>query len=254
MTALDHVVDRAIVIRARPDAVFRHFTDTARWAAWWGDGSSIDARPGGAVRIRYPDGTEAVGEVVDIAAPARLVFTYGYARGAPIPAGGSRVTIRLEPHPDGTRVVVMHAFADASQRDAHVQGWRYQLSLFSNVVLDDVNADAASAVDAWFAAWAVPDERAREAALARIAAPDVQFRDRYSAVAGVGDLVAHIGGVHRFMPGLRLRRDGDVRHCQGMLLAHWTAEAADGAPRGAGTNVFMLDADARIATVVGFWN
>jgi uncharacterized protein YndB with AHSA1/START domain len=254
MTVLDHVVDRTIVIRARPAAVFRHFTDTARWAAWWGAGSSIDPRPGGAVRIRYPDGTEALGEVVDITVPTRIVFTYGYATGAPIPAGGSRVTIRLEPHPDGTRVVLMHAFADASQREAHVQGWRYQLSLFSNVVLEEVNAGAASAVDSWFAAWAVLDANARHATLAGIAAPDVEFRDRYSAVSGVADLVAHIGGVQRFMPGLRLRRDGDVRHCQGMLLAHWTAEASDGTPRGAGTNVFVFDADARMTTVVGFWN
>src|SRR2546430_870040 len=101
--ALAHSLDRTIVIRAKRETVFRYFTDTARWAAWWGEGSTIDARPGGAVRIRYPDGTEAVGDVQEIAAPERIVFSYRYASGAPIPAGGSRVTIHLDAHEAGTR-------------------------------------------------------------------------------------------------------------------------------------------------------
>src|SRR5262247_863554 len=32
---LPHVLDRSIVIHARPTTVFRYFTDTPRWAAWW---------------------------------------------------------------------------------------------------------------------------------------------------------------------------------------------------------------------------
>jgi uncharacterized protein YndB with AHSA1/START domain len=175
MTVLDQLLDRTVVIRARQETVFRFFTDSARWAAWWGIGSSIDATPGGRVHLRYPDGTEADGQVVEIATPDRIVFTYGYASGAGIPPGGSRVTIRLEPHPDGTRVLLTHAFADAAVRDQHVQGWRYQLSVFSNAVANELHANAAATVDAWFDAWATLDERARLAALAAIAAPDVQL-------------------------------------------------------------------------------
>jgi hypothetical protein len=55
------------------------------------------------------------------------------------------------------------------------------------------------------------------------------------------------------MPGFRLRRAGDVRHCQGTLLADWVAVAPDGQERARGTNVFALDADGRIESVTGFW-
>src|SRR5438093_12291856 len=49
-----------------------------------------------------------------------------------------------------------------------VQGWRYQLSLFANLVANEVHAGAADVVDAWFAAWSEPDAEAREAVLARV--------------------------------------------------------------------------------------
>jgi uncharacterized protein YndB with AHSA1/START domain len=254
MTTLAERLDRAIVIRARPDIVFRYFTDSGRWARWWGAGSSIDPRPGGEMRIRYPDGTEAAGEVIEIAAPTRIVFTYGYASGAPIPPGGSRVTIRVDPHEQGARVALTHEFADAAVRDQHVQGWRYQLSLFSNVVVDEALAGAADAVDAWFAAWATVDERARRDALARIAAPTVTVRDRYSAIDGLEELHAHIGAALRFMPGVRLQRTGGVRHCQGTALADWTATGPEGRASATGTNVFVFDADGRITAVTGLWN
>ena len=37
---LSHTLERSILIRARRDIVFRFFTDTSRWAAWWGAGST----------------------------------------------------------------------------------------------------------------------------------------------------------------------------------------------------------------------
>ena len=58
---------------------------------------------------------------------------------------------------------------------------------------------------------------------------------------------------HRFMPGMRVARAGVVRQCQWRAIADWTATGADGAPRGAGTNVFEFDADGRVTAVTGFW-
>jgi len=49
MTALPHSLNRAVVIRARRETVFRFFPDSTRFAAWWGSGSAIEPRPGGAV-------------------------------------------------------------------------------------------------------------------------------------------------------------------------------------------------------------
>lgn len=254
MTTLTESLERTILIRAPRAAVFRYFTDPARWAAWWGAGSTIDPRAGGDLLIRYPDGTEATGEVVEILVPERIVFTYGYANGRLIPPGGSRVTIRVRGDEDGSRVELRHEFADRAARDHHVQGWRYQLSVFSSVVSDEVHAGAASLVDSWFHAWAIDDEGARQAALSAIAAPTVRFRDRFSAVDGAADLAAHISGARRFMAGIALQRAGAVRQCQGVALADWSAVGADGQPRGGGTNVFTFGADGKISSVVGFWN
>ena len=252
--ALPHQLNREVVIRASRETVFSFFTDPVRWAAWWGAGSMIDARPGGKVLIRYPNALEAVGEVIDLNPPSQITFTYGYASGAPIPAGGSRVSIRLEAIETGTRLRLTHDFHDASVRDEHVQGWRYQLSLFANLVSDEVCVAAGSAVDAWFAAWSDPDSAARETTLARIAMPGVLFRDRFSALEGRQDVTAHLDASHRFMPGIQLRRNGNIQHCQGVVLADWTAQGQDGQERARGTNVFVFNAAGQIESVTGFWN
>lgn len=247
-------LDRSIVIRARPTAVFEFFTSSQDWAAWWGVGSTIDARPGGQLLIRHPNGVEVTGEVIDLRVPERIVFTYGYAKGSPIPPGGSQVTIRLEGHPSGTLLQLTHEFTDADVRDHHVQGWRFQLSLFANAVANKINASAAETVDRWFAAWSDPQAASREAALDAINTKDVQFHDRFSCIAGEAEVKAHLAAVHQFMPGLRLERRGGIRHCQSRVLADWVALAADGQERGRGTNLFVLDADSRVAEVTGFWS
>ena len=250
---LSHTLERSILIRARREIVFRFFTDSARWAAWWGAGSTIDPRPGGQVFIRYPGGTEVSGEIVALDEPHRIVFTYGFVGGAPIPPGASLVTIALEREPAGTRVRLSHAFAEAKVRDEHVQGWRYQLSLFANAVAADAGASVPDIVDRWFAAWSEPDAARRNAALDHTVAADVAMHDRFSAIEGAADLREHLAAVHRFMPGMVITRDGDVRQCQGMALADWIARGADGQERARGTNVFVLDADGRVERVTGFW-
>jgi uncharacterized protein YndB with AHSA1/START domain len=254
MEPLTHGLDRSVVIQASPETVFRFFTDSARWAKWWGPGSSIEARAGGKVLICNPGGIQTLGEVLEVVAPERIVFSYGFASGKPIPPGSSRVTISLEPCEAGTRLHLLHEFPEAAVRDEHVQGWRYQLSLFANIVSDEVFAGAAGTADAWFEAWAVSDDRARDAAFAKIAAPDVSFRDRFSLLDGLADLSAHAGASQRFMPGVRMRREGEPRHCQGVVLADWIASGADGRELMSGTNVFVLRPDGRIISATGFAN
>jgi uncharacterized protein YndB with AHSA1/START domain len=250
---LPHRLDRTIVIQATQQTVFTFFTENDRWAAWWGPGSTIEPTSGGRVYIRHPNGIETSGEVVEVVAPERIVFTYGFNSGNPMPPGSSRVTIELEPLGLSTRLHLLHEFAEAKVRDEHVQGWRYQLSVFGNVVADLVHADAANRVDAWFALWSEQDQDARAATLARIASPEVRFRDRFSMIDGAADLVPHIGAAQRFMPDMHLRRQGDVRHCQGTVLADWIAAGSDGQVRSGGTNVFTLRGDGLIEAVTGFW-
>lgn len=248
-SVLPHRLDRSVLIQAEPATVFAFFQDDRLWASWWGAGSTIDPRVDGKVLIRLPGGVEITGEVIAVDPPSHLTFSYLYANRPP-----SRVTIRLEPAPGGaTRLRLAHEFAEEAMRDEHVQGWRYQLAVFANVVADQSVGTAVERVDGWFAAWSEPDAVSRDAALDRVAAPDVRFRDRFSLIDGLDDLRPHLAAVHRFMPGMRLTRDGDVRHCQGTVIADWVARGADGQERGRGTNVFVLGEGQRIAEVTGFW-
>ncbi len=84
-------------------------------------------------------------------------------------------------------------------------------------------ANAAGAVDAWFGAWVIADDAAREKALAAIVTAGVSFRDRYSLLEGLDDVLAHTGAAQRFTPGIRMERKGEVRHCQGVVLSDWVA-------------------------------
>ena len=43
------------------------------------------------------------------------------------------MTIELQPADTGTRLRLTHEFAEASPRDHHIQGWRYQLALFAKI-------------------------------------------------------------------------------------------------------------------------
>ena len=253
MSDLAHQLERAIVIRAERATVFHFFTDSERFARWWGPGSSIDPRPGGRVEIRSPNAVVAVGEVLEIAAPERLVFTYGYASGKPIGPGASRVTIVLSDHPHGTLLELRHDFREAGVRDAHLGGWRYQLAVFANVVAAEQHAGLEEIVDRYFAAWALSDAELRRAELEACVSPEVEFRDAFGCISGLGELEGHISAVRQHMAGVRLARSGPPRQCQGMALVDWRASSADGSPRGSGTNVLELAPDGRIARVVGFW-
>jgi len=217
MTGLDFVLDRSVTIAARRETVFRYFTDSERFAAWWGAGSRIEPRPGGAVEIRFPNAIVAGGEVLEIAPPERIVFSYGFASGQPIPKGASRVTIRLEETARGTLVKLVHELPNAEVRDEHVQGWRYQLAVFANVVAREAHADAGSLADRFFACWGETDAAQRRAALAALAAPDLS------------------------------------RQCQGTALVDWTVAGPDGSERAKGTHVFELTPDGRVARVTGLW-
>jgi uncharacterized protein YndB with AHSA1/START domain len=254
MQPLPHRLERRVYIEAPRELVFKFFTDSKRWATWWGEGSSIEPKVGGRVLIRYPGGTEATGSVVELIPPERIVFTYGYVTGQPIPPGTSLVTITLGDDRGNTQLQLTHEFAEAGVRDQHEQGWRYQLSLFSNVVLDELHSRAVTAVDSWFELWSEADDDRRNIALTRIAAPDIHFRDRYSNVSGTAELLAHINAGRRFMPGISLRRTDDVRHCQGMVLANWTTRGSDNQAGPTGTNVFVFGSDGRIKSVTGFAN
>jgi uncharacterized protein YndB with AHSA1/START domain len=254
MKPLPYAVDRSILIEADRETVFGFFTDNARWATWWGAGSTVDPRPGGALRIRHSNGFESVGEVLEVAAPGRFVFTFSLQSERLIPADESRVTIHLQQQESGTLLRVTHEVADAKVAEQLVQGWRFHFSMFANAVANYVNACAPDVVDAWFALWTEPDSAKREAALGRIAVRKVRFRDRYSRLDGIDEVVAHTGAAQRFMPGIGLERKGVIRHCQGTVLADWVARSSDGQEKMSGTSVFLLGPGLKIDSVTSVSN
>ena len=254
MTALEHVLDREVTIAARRETVFRYFTDSERFAAWWGAGSRIEPRPGGAVMIRFPNGVVAGGEVVEIAPVERVVFTYGFESGQPIAVGsvashrhargdaarhgGSACGTSCPPPRRGTSTSRAGGTSSPSSRT----WWRRR-----------PRPAPPRRADLFFACWAETDAAKRRAGLLAVATEDLAFRDPYSCTSGIDDLVAHIGASQRFMPGVVLERQGEARQCQGTALVDWVVKAADGSHRARGTNVFDLAPDGRIARVTGIW-
>ena len=61
---LEFALEREVLSRAPRKLVFRYFTDSERFARWWGAGSTIAGRAGGAFKIVYPDGSTASGVAV----------------------------------------------------------------------------------------------------------------------------------------------------------------------------------------------
>jgi uncharacterized protein YndB with AHSA1/START domain len=235
-------LNRSIEIRARRKTVFRFFTDSSRFAKWWGDGSTIDPVVGGKVAIRYPDGSTASGEVRELVPDRAIVFTYGYEDPKkPIAPGGSLVTITLSDAPGGTRLDLRHDVADEASRAMHVHGWRHQLAVFAHVVA--VDAFDPWVIAAWFSGWSGADLR-------DAVTSDVTFRDAHGLTKGVDELVEHIEAARRFMPGVAVEMRGQPRFAHGTVLADW-AFVRDGKTLATGTNVFKLDLDGKIADVVG---
>ena len=250
-----YVLERSVLIRAERATVYRFFEESELFAAWWGEGSTIEPREGGAVRIVYPGGSVASGSVVAMEPGASVRFTFGYeGEGKPIAPGSTTVTMRFEDHPLGTLVSLSHAFDDAAVRDMHVPGWRYQLALFANAAAGVQHAGIEGVVDRYFALWSEADESARAAALAEIATEDVTFRDAFACVSGRDELVAHITAALAHGAGGALEREGPARQVQGTVLVDWVVRGPDGNPAMSGTNACELAPDGRLCAVVGFWS
>lgn len=252
MNPIEDVV-RSIVIRASRDAVFRFFTDSERWASWWGAGSTIDPRPGGSVQIVYPNNARASGAVREIVPGERIVFTYGYeGEGKPIPPGGSTVIVTLADHPDGTQVTLRHTgLPDVKTAKEHVQGWRFQLSLFSKAASRYDLVSVHERVDQWLSLWGEADAGKRALNL-RAATPDVTFHDEWSALFGAADVDAHVAAAAIHMPGVRIVRVGDAALSHGSALVAWESRAGEKVAA-QGRNFFDFAPDGRIRRVVGFW-
>ncbi|MEU5884074.1 SRPBCC family protein [Spirillospora sp. NPDC047279] len=123
--------ERTMRIQARPETLWRFFTDPDRLAQWWGQ-ADLDARPGGDLRVAMPDGPRPVmrGTFVELVPYERIVFTFGWepAPEAPdIAPGTSLVEVTLAPDGEGTKLTLRHSGLPPSLGDETAEGWTHVL-------------------------------------------------------------------------------------------------------------------------------
>ena len=125
-------LEREVTIAASPETVWEFLVDPVKAARWMGQQWVSDVRPGGAYRCDVIPGHTAVGEFVEIDAPHRLVYTWGWEPGEagpnPVPSGSSTVEIELVP--DGDRTLLRFTHRDLPTDEAaesHGHGWDHYL-------------------------------------------------------------------------------------------------------------------------------
>jgi uncharacterized protein YndB with AHSA1/START domain len=130
----DEAVEREVRIAASPETVFDFFTDPDKQTLWMGRRAELDARPGGIYRVEISDEIIASGEFVELVAPSRVVYTFGWEGQEAgsgehgVPPGSTRVEVTLEPDGDGTLVTLRHFDLPEEARAIHGQGWELFLS------------------------------------------------------------------------------------------------------------------------------
>ena len=122
--AAEPSIEREIRIEASPETVFPYFTDPGRYTQWMGSAAELEPMAGGRYRVGMRDGVQASGRFVEIDAPWRVVFTWGWTHDHAVAPGSARVEVTLAEEEGGTRVVLRHhGLPDDEQRMQHRKGW-----------------------------------------------------------------------------------------------------------------------------------
>jgi uncharacterized protein YndB with AHSA1/START domain len=119
--------ERVLRIEARPEIVFAHFTDPARFAQWMGIDHKLDPVPGGVFRVNLNGQDVAAGEFVEVDPPRRIVFTWGWQESAELPPGSTTIEVDLVPDGSGTILHFTHRGLPPGPAESHAQGWDHFL-------------------------------------------------------------------------------------------------------------------------------
>lgn len=127
MAAGAFTVNSEIRIDAAPEAIFPFLIDPQKIVRWKGVDATVEASPGGVYRVNVTGVKHAVGEYLEVDAPNRVVFTWGWEGDEQLPPGSSTVTIELIPDGDGTIVRLTHSGLPEGADAAQLQGWEHFL-------------------------------------------------------------------------------------------------------------------------------
>ena len=117
-------VQREVRVEARPETVFEFFTNADKMTRWMGQTAELEARPGGGFHVDINGRWIASGEFLEVVAPSRVVFTWGWEEGSAVTPGSSTVEVTLEPDGEATLVRLTHRdLPDEGARQAHDHGW-----------------------------------------------------------------------------------------------------------------------------------
>ena len=127
-------VRHELTIEAPAEVVFELLTDADGLLEWLAVEATVDLRPGGEVSWTHANGATVSGHYVEVAAPRRLVFTYGWV-GDPV-VGPGRTTVEIEldaigPARTGLRLV--HRDLPDGRTDDHRHGWTHFLGLLADL-------------------------------------------------------------------------------------------------------------------------
>lgn len=112
--------------------------------------------------------------------------------------------------------------------------------------------DVAQTVATYGAAWNERDADARAALLEAAWSLDGTYQDPTGRADGRDALVAHIGGFQQTMPGHTIDQESGVDVYGNVFRFAWSMRNADGVVL-EGFDYGELDADGRIARIVGFF-
>ena len=131
------VVEQTVRIQARPETVWRYWTDPERICAWWGATAQLDPRPGGDCVVAMDGAGVMRGEYIELVPHERIVFSFGWdpSDGAPdVPPRSTLVEVTLTADGDETILALRHTGLPRSAADEHERGWGHFLSMLADAV------------------------------------------------------------------------------------------------------------------------
>ena len=122
------VYERTLVIDASPETVWDFFVDPEKLMRWKGIRAALDPQPGGNYWCEVIPGHTARGEFVELDAPRRLVFTWGWDNNEGVPPGSSTIEVELTAEGDGTSLRFIHKDLPSTEAvESHRHGWDHYL-------------------------------------------------------------------------------------------------------------------------------